>query len=655
MRPATVVGCAMIVASMFMPLSNSVAQTVQTNMPAEISLTSSRSYPSPQRDLVIICTWTSPRGTVDQVHGFWDGGRTYRVRYSPDIPGVWTWRITCNDSTNISIHGRSGSITVVPYEGNDEFRRLGWLKVSDNKRHLTYANGDPFFYLGDTAWEMTHNAEWWQVRGYASQLRRKGYNVVQMCTMSHLQVGGHGVDSWHSGDSFKDRDAFIPNPGYYAWMDSIITLMNDSGIAVALVPNWNFFTTANGDSTLGRLLTYEEGVELARYVGARYAGHNVIWITTADGQYPYPRHQTYWTGVGRMLHTATGARHLVTIHPIGGEASFHFFDSTATWLDFHMYQSSHDALTPNHWRLGLEGYRLNPPKPVLNAECNYEDLFTTFSARDTTKPNSFRLRPEHVRDASWKSVLSGAIVGITHGANGVWQWYVTGHEPFLWPRFPVEQAWTMDSYDHIALLKSICQQYHWYRFVPRPELVSCQSDSDHIAISEADSVLLAWFPVKAKPVAIDVSRFNNAVSHRWLNPVTGSYTDPVDTISRRAIDSLIFTPPTKDDWLLVISRSWKDVQVPTAAQTVLRFSFITRSSSGRPGVEIRSNVDGFVRLAVFDVTGRRLKNDAFDIHDGVTWIPVDGLPPGPMFYTADCTALNGVTLHHEGRFVSPGR
>ena len=30
------------------------------------------------------------------------------------------------------------------------------LKVSENKRFLVTADGKPFFYLGDTAWELFH-------------------------------------------------------------------------------------------------------------------------------------------------------------------------------------------------------------------------------------------------------------------------------------------------------------------------------------------------------------------------------------------------------------------------------------------------------------------------------------------------------------------
>jgi hypothetical protein len=34
--------------------------------------------------------------------------------------------------------------------------KLGGLRVAANQRYLEYDDGTPFFYLGDTAWELFH-------------------------------------------------------------------------------------------------------------------------------------------------------------------------------------------------------------------------------------------------------------------------------------------------------------------------------------------------------------------------------------------------------------------------------------------------------------------------------------------------------------------
>src|SRR5512140_890055 len=52
---------------------------------------SSVAYTNPlqQASLTVMCT--SPQGEVSRVSGFWDGGRTWRVRFSPAQPGHWTF------------------------------------------------------------------------------------------------------------------------------------------------------------------------------------------------------------------------------------------------------------------------------------------------------------------------------------------------------------------------------------------------------------------------------------------------------------------------------------------------------------------------------------------------------------------------------------
>ncbi|MCW1735474.1 DUF4038 domain-containing protein, partial [Anaerorudis cellulosivorans] len=40
------------------------------------------------------------------------------------------------------------------WEGKSVDFSHGRLKVSDNRRFLVFEDGTPFFYLGDTAWEL---------------------------------------------------------------------------------------------------------------------------------------------------------------------------------------------------------------------------------------------------------------------------------------------------------------------------------------------------------------------------------------------------------------------------------------------------------------------------------------------------------------------
>lgn len=53
------------------------------------------------------------------------------------------------------------------------------LKVSENKRFLVYADGKPFFWLGDTAWELFHRSSREEADRYLENRARKGFTVIQ--------------------------------------------------------------------------------------------------------------------------------------------------------------------------------------------------------------------------------------------------------------------------------------------------------------------------------------------------------------------------------------------------------------------------------------------------------------------------------------------
>src|SRR4051794_39741956 len=60
------------------------------------------------------------------------------------------------------------------------------LKVSDNKRFLVTTDGRPFFYLGDTAWELFHRLNREEADRYLTDRARKGFTVIQAVVLAEL-------------------------------------------------------------------------------------------------------------------------------------------------------------------------------------------------------------------------------------------------------------------------------------------------------------------------------------------------------------------------------------------------------------------------------------------------------------------------------------
>jgi len=60
------------------------------------------------------------------------------------------------------------------------------LKVSQNGRFIVTEKGEPFFWLGDTAWQIFHNLNREDVDIYLNDRAKKGFNVIQAVLLAEL-------------------------------------------------------------------------------------------------------------------------------------------------------------------------------------------------------------------------------------------------------------------------------------------------------------------------------------------------------------------------------------------------------------------------------------------------------------------------------------
>ncbi|MHC4488564.1 MAG: DUF5060 domain-containing protein, partial [Planctomycetota bacterium] len=118
----------------------------------EDTFQSTNDYDNPVQEVKLRVEFTSPSSKKRTILAFWDGGRTWRVRFSPDELGKWSYRTSCSDQQNKGLHSKSGSFQCVPYQGSLQFFRHGELRLSKNHRYLEHADGTPFFWLADTVW-----------------------------------------------------------------------------------------------------------------------------------------------------------------------------------------------------------------------------------------------------------------------------------------------------------------------------------------------------------------------------------------------------------------------------------------------------------------------------------------------------------------------
>jgi hypothetical protein len=117
----------------------------------EITLRGARAYANPYADVVCWIDLTGP-GHTARVHGFWDGDRVFRVRFVATAPGEWRWRAGSNQTADPGLSG-SGALRAIAWteaEKRENPNRRGFVRATSNGHALQYADGTPFFLLGDT-------------------------------------------------------------------------------------------------------------------------------------------------------------------------------------------------------------------------------------------------------------------------------------------------------------------------------------------------------------------------------------------------------------------------------------------------------------------------------------------------------------------------
>jgi hypothetical protein len=74
------------------------------------------------------------------------------VRFAPQSVGRFTFRTISSDPSNQDLHGRTGTLQVAPYNGQNPLYLHRPVRVAADHRHFEHADATPFFWLGDTWW-----------------------------------------------------------------------------------------------------------------------------------------------------------------------------------------------------------------------------------------------------------------------------------------------------------------------------------------------------------------------------------------------------------------------------------------------------------------------------------------------------------------------
>jgi hypothetical protein len=477
----------------------------------------------------------------------------------------------CNDTQNSGLHQQTGSVTITAYSGENLLKRHGAPRVADDQRHLAYADGTPFFWLGDTWWMgLTKRLTWPEnFKQLAADRKAKGFTVVQIVAgllpdMPAFDTRGEN----EAGLPWEDDFSSI-RPAFFDAADQRIFYLAEQDLVPCIIGAWGYYLMWLGT----------ENMQLHwRYLIARWGALPVVWVAAGEQTMPWylsnnkRTDREYlkeaWTQVLQGIRKTDGFKRLLTTHPEQSARASVRADCTHL-LDVEMQQTGHGNPTPYHAQKAAEGWHATPLMPVINGESRYEglEIYPLVIARDA-------------RQAFWVHMLNSGCAGHTYGANGIWQVNLSeqafGNSPtgLNWGTTTWQNAMQYQGAQQIAAAKRFLQTLPWntlhahcqprtqWQALWRRIAAKCSSQPISEKISAAaisvDKTLALFYVSTVQPLVLNMRQFPTAMHADWFDPAAGALLEGAKVrVENAGVHT--FKPPMRnadhdEDWILILQK-----------------------------------------------------------------------------------------------------
>ncbi len=338
-----------------------------------------------QVDLTAVFTCGNVRKTV---RGFYDGAGRYVVRFLPETPGEWRWRVG-------GAVGAEGAEVCGPAD-----HAHGPVKAVDT--HFEYADGMLFIPFGTTVYALAHQDDA-LVEQTLESLKNAPFNKVRMCVFPKHYDYNHNEPPCYAFEKTADGgwDVNRPNIAFWHRFESILKKIMAMGIQVDLIlfhpyDRWGFAALPQKDN-----LTYLD------YLLRRLSAFPDIWWSLANEYDLCMDHKTLadWEDIEAFVAANDPYHHLLSNHNC-----MCFWDATRKNITHASLQTKGLSEIPR-W---IRKYQ----KPVIIDECCYEGNLPHFWGSISGQ--------EMVR-RFWRCCASGAYC--THGET-----FLSDDEILWWAR-----------------------------------------------------------------------------------------------------------------------------------------------------------------------------------------------------------------------------
>jgi len=368
-------------------------------------------------------------GRVVKADGFYDGRGVYRVRFSPDAEGKWTYTTRSNRK---ALDGKRGSFTCVkPSKGNH-----GPVRVH-RMVHFAYADGTPYYQVGTTCYAWIHQGDELEAQTLAT-LAKAPFNKIRMCVFpkSYAYNKNEPKHYPYQGKPPKNWDFTRFNPPFWHHLETRVTDLMKLGIQADLIvfhpyDRWGF-----------KSMTRRQDDLYLRYLVARLSAYRNVWWSLAneyDLMLRIPsKTMSDWDRFFKIIRDADPYGRLR-----GNHNCRRFYDHSKPWVTHCSIQSS-DLRSALRWRKQYN-------KPIVYDECKYEGNIRQGWGRIDAKEMTHRF---------WQGAIAGCYVG--HGET-----YRHPKDILWWSKGGVLHG---QSPPRIALLRKVMEAAPFWQMDPDPSL-----------------------------------------------------------------------------------------------------------------------------------------------------------------------------------------
>ena len=592
-----------------------VARAAEASSPAparrvwekvELTLRARKHYANPYAEVVAWVDLKGP-GFAKRCYGFWDGGDLFRVRVMATAPGAWTWK-SGSEPADPGLAGVTGSFTAVDWtaaEKAENPNRRGMIRPSANGHAFQYADGTPYFLLGDTWWATpTFRFPWRDedtrrplgpqsgFKDYVAYRRRQEFNCVAILaalpnwandgkpaslktpdgTVLRSAWKQAGTNSAKSMTDEAGQRAFlfpgkVPgfendfpdlerlNPAYFQSLDRKIDTLNAQGF----VP---FIEVSRRDIGQAWKKFYpwpDSYVRYIQYIWSRYQANvclfSPIHFDSAGGTIPAA---DYNDAANRVIERFGPPPFgtLAGTNPAGSSLHNWGHVDQAHWLGFHQIgnRRTHDS-----YALLTEIFQARPPVPGINGEPYYDGME---NLEGGGAESTFACR-----SAMYGSVLSGGLGGHIYGGGG-WAGGIWSGEVEEASTAPMWQVFAWPAADQMRHLKAfiLSEGARYQELEPCAERLAPNRSGNQKepkgwafgAGTARRDLYLLYFERSCPRATLAGAQPNAQYAARWFNPQTGQWREPAAPMTADAAGTLTLPPfpgegeKSESDWALKV-------------------------------------------------------------------------------------------------------